>query len=100
MTSRAELFEQLEPPPHGLAHLRARLDSPPTPRAPLWIAAAATCAVALALAGLGPRPAAPVTVPPGALTAAVRVPLKDDRVVFYWVASADDPHWNGSDTQP
>jgi hypothetical protein len=102
MTSRDELFEPLEPPPGGLQRLRARLDAPRTRSAPIWIFAVATCALALGAVALQAPPREPVTVPPSgrAEVAVVRVPLRDERVVFYWVASATDPHWNGSDAQP
>jgi hypothetical protein len=99
MTSRAELFEPLEPPPGGWARLRARLDEPPVRRAPIWIAAAATYALALAAVALRPPPPEPVTVPPGN-QAAARVRVPDERVVFYWVASMNDPLWNDGRRRP
>jgi len=43
--------------------------------------------------GFAPAPAEPVTVMPGsrAEVAVSRVPTSDERVVFYWVATADTP---------
>jgi hypothetical protein len=98
MTLRDELFEQLEPPPGGLAALRARLDGPGSRMGRVWMAAAVTCALALAtvVARHASTPE-PVTVPSSerAELAAVRVPLRDDKVIFYWVASAQAPETQG-----
>jgi hypothetical protein len=111
-----EIFEQLAPPPGGLAALRARLDARPR-RARLLVPLAlaltfAAAAVVLLVVGRGrtpdlvaaarqrgdapeialglaPRPASPVAAlrEDRATTALAEVQTADPRVVFYWVSS-------------
>ena len=104
-----DAFEKLEPPPGGLARLRARLDTPPSQRRWVWVVAAATLAGVLALVfsrpsprplvdpeaptlialGLGRMPEGAAAIPPGEPDEALlRVPTSDSKVVFYLVASA------------
>jgi hypothetical protein len=108
-----ELFEWLEPPTGGLARLRARMERPPR-RPALQLAAACLMLLALALVlvlspsagpdrrapdfgfvrlrlGIEPKPAEPLTVPDDMreLSAVSRVPLDDERVLFYLVGSLD-----------
>lgn len=118
MNDRDErFFELLDPPPGGLTRLRARIDGDRRRRATLrlaWSGAAATlliaAAVTLALSiprskqesdprfrrarihlGLAAPPSEPMVVPEENrhLAAARRVPLPDDKVVFYRVASLE-----------
>lgn len=111
---RDELFERLDPPPGGLAALRARMDARPRlalrlaplafavataalvvfvlhrGRAPDLVAAARQLAGAPEIAlGLAPMPAAAVAIEKDdrATTALTEVPTKDPRVAFYWVSS-------------
>jgi hypothetical protein len=110
---RDEIFERLEPPPGGLAALRARMDARPR-RAHLLVPLALAVAAAVVLLvvgrgrtpdlvaaarqrgdapeielGLAPRPASPVAVEreDRATTALAEVQTADPRVVFYWVSS-------------
>lgn len=116
--TRPNPFETLEPPPDGLVRLRLRLErdrrrarargacgaaafvllvgaaawlalGPPPPPS----AGAGNAAFRLARIGLGlkPPPAEPLTVraEDRHRAAALRVPLSDDRVVFYLVAAVD-----------
>ncbi|MFZ6184597.1 hypothetical protein [Nannocystis pusilla] len=55
-----DMFVVLDPPPGGLARLRARRDAPAPPRWPWWLAGAGLAAAAAVLA-LSLRPAAPPT---------------------------------------
>ncbi|MBN1774015.1 MAG: hypothetical protein JXB32_22340 [Deltaproteobacteria bacterium] len=149
-----DVFERLEPPPGGLARLRARMAEAERPRtaSPLrplaWVAAAAAAASLVVVAALaaregtvprpGPVAAAPVPAPTVVIAAAPparlpgfhpafaalgleplpsepvtvsaetaaslalqRVPLEDDRVVFYLVATVQGSRsacQNGSDS--
>jgi hypothetical protein len=105
-----EIFERLDPPPGGLAALRARMNARPS-----FARRAAPIAVGLALAaiivlvvtrrpdpvaaarahadvgevalGLAPMPSAPVSVDDPTTTAIVPVKTENPRVAFYWVSS-------------
>jgi hypothetical protein len=112
---RDELFEKLEPPPGGLARLRARMDARPRRKrvvVPLAFAFAAAAIVLLVVVGRG-RAADPLSAArqrgdapeialglarmPGAAvtiddearatTALAEVPTQDPHVAFYWVSS-------------
>jgi hypothetical protein len=110
---REEIFERLDPPPGGLAALRARVDPRPS-RArrvvPLGLTIAAAVVVFLVVRGRGPdlvtaarergdasavalgltaMPAATAAIEPEdrASTALARVRTEDARVTFYWVSS-------------
>jgi hypothetical protein len=112
----AALFEVLEPPPGGLARLRARIEAhersmrrtgllfgaaglaaalllitvlllaPPAHRALLHGAEGDLLAIRL---GLAAAPEEPVTIPPAlrGSYAASRVPTSDDRVTYYRIGS-------------
>jgi hypothetical protein len=112
-----EIFERLEPPPGGLAMLRARLVVRPRMLrrvAPPLVLAAAIAAVVLFLIGrprpmdpiaearlhgngaevvlgLAPMPNVPVTIDEESrtTTALVKVRTKDPNVAFYWVSSTE-----------
>jgi hypothetical protein len=114
MNQRDErIFEVLEPPAGGLDRLRARLGHDRRRRTAFRIAWAGAASLVLAAAtvlmltlpagspeefrdarvhlGLLPRPSESVTIPVGSRhrTAALRVPLPDDRVVFYRVSTLE-----------
>ena len=110
-----EIFERLNPPPGGLAALRARMDA--RPRVLRRVAPFAFAATALALLlfyfirresapdlvlaarlmgeapevalGLAPMPAAAAAIPAGdrATTALAEVRTSNPNVAFYWVSS-------------
>jgi hypothetical protein len=112
-----DVFERLEPPPGGLATLRARLASRPSVlrrvAPPLAFAVAAVAIVvflagrrrasdplaearqkgdgAEVLLGLAPMPKVPVTVDAEsrATTALAEVKTANPNVAFYWISSTD-----------
>lgn len=115
---REDLFERLEPPPGGLAGLRARMSARPSRlrrlapvagavalaaavllflsrgQAPDLVAATRARggpeAIALGLAPLGGG-AASITPEERATTALAEVPSSNPRVAFYWVSSMASP---------
>ena len=113
---RDEIFERLDPPPGGLAELRARIAAPPRRarrRALPVLAVAAAALVFLVVSGdrppdlvsaarrradtaeialgLAPVPAAAVAIDPEqrATAALAEVRTTDPNVVFYWVGSTE-----------
>lgn len=112
---RDEIFEKLEPPPGGLAALRARIHAPrPTRARRVLVPAFAVAAAALVLVvlsrdrapdlvsaarqrgdtaevtlGLAPMPAAAVAIDPEqrATSALAEVHTTNPNVAFFWVSS-------------
>ena len=113
---REDLFEQLEPPPGGVAKLRERMTARPSPLVRRLVPAAAARAIAAGVLlfwsrrekapdlvaaarhragleqvalGLAPAPAgsAALTEEERATTALAEVPTSNSKVAFYWVSS-------------
>jgi hypothetical protein len=105
---RDDLFERIDPPPGGLAKLRAKM-SAPRRRAPRAAALAFAVAVAIVLLfvsrrrepdalasarphlGLAPLPSTRVALADEekSSTVLVQVPTKNPNVSFYWASSTD-----------
>jgi hypothetical protein len=96
---RSDVFEPLEPPPHGWTRMKARLGERRARRWPIAVAAAAAVVLAVLLPKPGPRPGSDVEaalrgamldVPGEPLRvkrgAAQRLPSSDPNVLFYRVA--------------
>lgn len=112
-----DLFEQLEPPPGGMAKLRERMTARPSSMARRLVPVAATLAIAAVVLlflfrsrgttpdlvaaarhragpeqvalGLAPSPggSAALTDEERATTALAEVPTSNPKVAFYWVSS-------------
>jgi len=79
----------LEPPPGGLAKLRARLDGDDRKRVRWWWLAAPVVAAAIALVLVGRRSPAPMPVAQAQQSQMLADPAMGD-TQFYWVAPTED----------